>query len=252
MEESRPVTPAQPSRPPSSMEILLEAIQTNAKSTHEAIQTNAKSTHEAMSFMQSSIETNARDTQEAISTVEFNVLAVQSNVREDISAVRDNVREALTEVVSRLERLETSPVPKPAVDLNPGYLTAITTADAPYHSTIGLEETLGARPKDFTQPGILRRSDRLAGRPPISYREYGSRKDWPPFLGWDSNPEVTSSCPPSISRARPQQHAVPSSEDPEVATPGMPIGAGVTVFPSIHHFPSWIRSFCLGGIIFHQ
>ena len=245
MEESRPVTPAQPSRPPSSMEILLEAIQTNAKSTHEAIQTNAKSTHEAIQSharsSQEAMQMHARDTQEAIATVEFNVLAVQSNVsdaissvqsnvREEISAVRDNVREALTEVVSRLERLETSPVPKPAVDVNPGLKsTAITTADASYHSTIGLEETLGARPKDFAHPGILRRSDRLASRPPIAYREFGSRNNWPPFHRWDSNPEVTSSCPPSISRARLQQHAAISSEDPEVATPGRPIGVGVTI-----------------------
>jgi hypothetical protein len=216
MADSRSSTPAQTSRPPSSMDILLEAIQTTAKSSQEA--------------MESSLQMHARDTQEAISFV-------QSNVREEISSVKADVRDALTEVVSRIERLEASPSPKLAVGLNPGLRsTASDPADVPHHLTIGLGESLGARPKDLalhSNPGIPRRSERLSSKAPISYRELGGRDAWPSQTLRDLNPEATASFPPSIppsfsTNFGPQQHAATSYEVPEVAQPGMSMGAGVT------------------------
>ena len=204
MEESRAATPAQPSRPPSSLEVVMEAI----------------------TSMHSSMQSHARDTQDAIASV-------RSDVREEISAVHSNVREVLTEVVTRLERLEESPVPRSVVGLNPGPRSpASIMADVPHQSTIRLAESSGARPKDFTHLGTLRRSERLAHKDPISYRELGSRDGWQSFHRLDLNPRVPSSYPRSISQDHdhdPQQHAASLPyDDPELATPEMTVGAGVT------------------------
>src|SRR5678815_4955250 len=153
MEEASAISPSPPSRPPSSMEIVLEAIQSNARETREAI----TETREAITSMQS----NARETREVITSM-------QSNVKE--------TKEVLTEVMSRLDRLEASPLPKFVVerDVNLGRSSTTEQVDAPYHSTIGLEEYGGARPKDpivSVNPGTLRRSERLSHKAKVSYKE---------------------------------------------------------------------------------
>src|SRR6218665_2012061 len=71
------------------------------------------------------------------------------------------------ELVSRLEKLESPPSHKFVVDAssNPGQGSATGLVDAPDHSTVGLEERVLERTKEYFDEvpmASLRRSERLA------------------------------------------------------------------------------------------
>ena len=139
----------------------------------------------------------------------------------------------LTEVMSRLDRLEASPLPKFVVerDLNLGRSSTTEQVDAPYHSTIGLEEYGGARPKDpivSVNPGTLRRSERLSHKAKVSYKELESRTRWPQRVRLDSNPRRIASPSPPASPALPRQHEATSFDDTMWAT-SVEARGGVTV-----------------------
>ena len=168
MEERRDNSPVGLSRPPSALDLMMEAI--------------------------TSIQSTARET-----------------------------KEALTEVSMRLDRLESSPIPKFAVEaeLNPGPTATTEQVDALYHSTIGLEEGGGARMKDPTAPifpGTVRRSERLAGKAKIPYKEMGSRYPWPHSGKEDLNPKLGTAFPLTYSQDLPQRHEAPSFDDTMWAT----------------------------------
>src|SRR6218665_2693368 len=105
--------------------------------------------------------------------------AAQADTRDSIEAIHDDMgavgaaqvetREVLETVIHRLERLETSPVPKfvAGLDLNISLSNEMTVA--PHHSTISLEAKQG-NPEVSTAPVVLRRSERLVNRPKVDYR----------------------------------------------------------------------------------
>ena len=186
MEERRDNSPVGLSRPPSALDLMMEAI----------------------TSIQSTLQTNVSETKEAITSM-------QSTAKE--------TKEVLTEVSMRLDRLESSPIPKFAVEaeLNPGPTATTEQVDALYHSTIGLEEGGGARMKVSTAPvfpGTVRRSERLAGKGKIPYKEMGSRYPWPHSSKEDSNPKPSTAFPLTYSQDLPQRHEAPSFDDTMWAT----------------------------------
>ena len=192
MEEGRDNSPVGLSRPPSALDLMMEAI--------------------------ASIQSTAKETKEAITSF-------QSTAKE--------TKEALTEVSMRLDRLESSPIPKFAVEaeLNPGPTATTEQVDALYHSTIGLEEGGGARMKDPKAPvfpGTVRRSERLAGKGKIPYKEMGSRYPWPHSGKEDLNPKLGTAFPLTYSQDLPQRHEAPSFDDTMWAT-SVEARGGVTV-----------------------
>ena len=114
------------------------------------------------------------------------------------------------EMLHRLERLETSPVPKFAagLDMNPNLSSGTTVA--PYHSTIEPEIVIG--------PGVLRRSERLINKLKVDYRQVALQTRWPLTTAVSSNPvPIQTPCPSSSSVAL-QQHANPSAFETVTAT----------------------------------
>ena len=95
--------------------------------------------------------------------------AVHANIHVD--AVQAETREVLETVMHRLERLETSPVPKFAavIDLNPSHSGEMTAT--PYHSTIESEVVMNN--------GVLRRSEGLLNKPKVDYRQVALQPRWP-------------------------------------------------------------------------
>src|SRR6218665_3461208 len=119
-----------------------------------------------MGEIQANIGAVHADTRNAIEALHADIGAVHAN----IDAVQAETREVLEIVVHRLERLETSPVPKFAagLDTNPSLSNEMTVA--PYNSTISLEAHQG-NPEISAGPGILRRSERLINKPKVDYHQ---------------------------------------------------------------------------------
>src|SRR6218665_2864689 len=106
----------------------------------------------------------------------------------------------------RLERLDTSPVPKfvAGLDLNPSLSNEM--AVAPHHSTISLEAKQ-ANPQVSTAPVVPRRSERLVNKPKVDYRQVALQPRWPISTAASSNPCSVSTLYSSSSFAALQQHA---------------------------------------------
>src|SRR6218665_3804343 len=105
--------------------------------------------------------------------IQAHIGAVHADTRNSIEALHADVgavgaaqaetREVLENVMHRLERLETSSVPKLAagLDLNPSHSGEMV--EVPYHSNIESEVVTG--------PGVLRRSEILLNKPKVDYRQ---------------------------------------------------------------------------------
>ena len=142
-------------------------------------------------------------------------------------------KEALSQISMRLDRLEGSPSPKFVVEaeLNPGPTATTEQVDAPYHSTIGLEEGGGARLKDptaFVVPGTLRRSERLSCKAKVPYKDIDSRYLWPRQSKEDLNPKPSTAFPLTYSQDLPQRHEAPSVDETMWAT-SVEARGGVTI-----------------------
>src|SRR6218665_1851494 len=142
----------------------------------------------------------------------------------NIDAVQAETREVLENrrpLMHRLERLETSPVPKFAagLDLSPSHSGEMTAA--PYHSTIESEVVIG--------PGVLRRSERLLNKAKVDYRQVALQTRWPVSTAVSSDPAQMQTLHPSSSAVALQQHANPSAFETVPATP-VERGRNVTEF----------------------
>ena len=90
-------------------------------------------------------------------------------------------------MIHRLERLETSPVPKfvAGLDLNPSLSNEMT--EAPNHSSLSLEAKQG-NPEVSTAPVVLRRSELLVNKPKVDYRQVALKMRWPISTAVSLNP----------------------------------------------------------------
>src|SRR6218665_879987 len=110
----------------------------------------------------------------------------------------------------RLERLETSHVPKFAagLDFNPSHSGEMTVA--PYHSTIESEVVI--------RPGVLRRSERLLKKPKVDYRQVALQPRWLVSRAYSEFGQMQTLNPSSSSVAL-QQYANPSAFETVPPTP---------------------------------
>src|SRR6218665_3553137 len=100
---------------------------------------------------------------------------------------------------------------------------------APNHSTISLEAKQG-NPEMSTAPVVLRRSERLANKPKVDYRQVAFLPRWPTATTVSSNPCPEPTLYPSSSFAALQQHANPSAFETVPATL-VERGRNVTIAP---------------------
>src|SRR6218665_2679589 len=151
------------SRPGSAVDLLLERM--------GAMQADIGA---AQADTRKSIEAIKADNRESMAVIHADIGAAHAEmgaVQENIGAVgtaQVETREVLETVIHRLERLETSPVPKfvAGLDLNPSLSNEMTAA--PTHSSISLEVKQG-NPEVSTAPVVLRRSERLVTKPKVDY-----------------------------------------------------------------------------------
>src|SRR6218665_2086609 len=139
------------SRPGSAVDLILERIgaaQADTRSSIEAIHADIGSVH-------------------------ADIGAVQPDIGA-VGAAQVETRGVLETVIHRLERLETSPVPKfvAGLDLNPSLSNEMTVA--PHHSTISLE----AKQDNPEVSTALRRSERLGNKPKVDYRQVALQPRW--------------------------------------------------------------------------
>src|SRR6218665_404060 len=175
---------------------------------------------DCMGEIQANIGAVHADTRNSIEALQADIGDIQAN----IGAVQAETRSALetigvfqAEVLHRLERLETSPVPKFAAgsDLNPSHSGEM--ALAPYHSTMESEVVIG--------PGVLRRSERLLNKPKADYRQVALQPRWPVSTAVSSDSGQILTLNPSSSSVALQQHANPSAFETVPATPSCRAGA---------------------------
>src|SRR6218665_2260844 len=153
------------SRPGSAVDLILErienigALHADTKDSIEAIHADIRAVHADIGAVQ-----------ENIGAVQANMGAIHADMQANIGAVQKETREVLETVIHRLERLETSPVPKfvAGLDLNPSLSNEMTAA--PTHSSISLEVKQGS-PEVSTAPVVLRRSKRLVNKPKVDYQQ---------------------------------------------------------------------------------
>src|SRR6218665_3660693 len=186
------------SRPGSAVDLLLERM--------GAIQENIGA---AQADTRNSIEAIKADNRESMAVIHADIGAV--------GVAQLETREVLENVIHRLERLEASPVPKfvAGLDLNPSLSTEITVA--PHHSTISLEVKQG-NPEVSTTLVVLRRSERLANKLKVEYRQVALQPRWPISTAASSNPCPVPTLYPSSSVAALQQHTNPSAFETVSAT----------------------------------
>ena len=183
------------SRPCSAVDMILDrigAVHADTKESMAAIQADTRNSIEALHA--------------DIGDMLANIGAVQAETRGALETI--GVFQA--EVLHRLERLETSPVPKFAagIDLNPSHSGEM--AVAPYHSTIESEVVIG--------PGVLRRSERLLSKPKVDYRQVTLQPRWPASTAVISDSGQIPTFNPSSSSVALQQHANPSAFERVPAT----------------------------------
>src|SRR6218665_2886089 len=167
------------SRPGSAVDLLLErmgAIHADTRNSIEAMQANIGA---AQADTRNSIEAIKAESMAVIhadiGAVQANMGAIHADLQGNIGAVQENIgavgaaqvetREVLETVIHRLERLETSPVPKfvAGLDLNPSLSNEMT--EAPNHSSLSLEVKQGSPDRVSTAPVVLRRSEGLVNKP---------------------------------------------------------------------------------------
>src|SRR6218665_2609814 len=185
-----------------------------------AIQANMRAIH---ADTRNSIEAIKTDNRESMAVIHADIGAVHA----DIGAVQENIgavgaaqvetQEVLETVIHRLERLETSPVPKfvAGLDLNPSLSNGMT--EAPNHSSLSLEAKQG-NPEVSTATFVLRRSERLVTKPKVDYRQVALLPRWPTSTAVSSNPCPAPTLYPSSSFDALQQHANPSAFEAVRAT----------------------------------
>src|SRR6218665_2613865 len=104
------------SRPGSAVDLILErienlgALQADTRNSIDTVQANMGAMHADLGAVQ-----------ENIGAVQANMGAIHADMQANIGAVQTETWEVLETVIHRLERLETSPVPKfvAGLDLNP-------------------------------------------------------------------------------------------------------------------------------------
>src|SRR6218665_1978566 len=153
------------SRPGSAVDLILDRmgeIQANIGAVYADTRNSIEAVHADIGAVHADIGAGHADTRNSIEALNADVGAVHAN----IDAVQAEAREVLETVMHRLQRLETSPVPKVAagLDLNPSHSGEMTAA--PYHSTIASEVVMGL--------SVLRRSERLLSKPKVDYRQVES------------------------------------------------------------------------------
>ena len=133
----------------------IEAIHADIGAVHANTRNSIEAIHADIGAVQADTRSSIETIHADIGAVAANIIWVHANIHVD--AVQAETKEVLETV--RLERLETSPVPKFAerIDLNPSHSGEMTAA--PYHSTIESEVEMG--------PGVLRRSESLLNKPKV-------------------------------------------------------------------------------------
>src|SRR6218665_1944183 len=172
---------------------------------------------ERMSAMQANMGAIHADMQANMGALQADMQANIGAVQENVGAAQVETREVLETVIHRLERLETSPVPKfvAGLDLNPSLSNEMT--EAPNHSSLSLEAKQG-NPEVSTAPVVLRRRERLVTKPKVDYRQVEFLPRWPTATAVSSNPCPAPILYPSSSFAALQQHATPSAFETVPAT----------------------------------
>src|SRR6218665_557922 len=225
------------SRPGSAVDLLLErmgAIQENIGAAQADTRNSIEAIHADIGAVQANMGAIHADLQGNIGAVQANMGAIHADLQGNIGAVQENLdavqenigavgaaqvetREVLETVIHRLERLESSPVPKfvAGLDLNPSLSNEMTAA--PTHSSISLEVKRG-NPEVSTAPVVLRRSERLVNKPKVDYRQVAFLPRWPTATAVSSNPCPAPTLYPSSSFAALQQHANPSAFETVPAT----------------------------------
>src|SRR6218665_1770220 len=134
-----------------------------------------------------------------------------------VGAAQVETREVIETVIRRLERLETSRLPKfvAGLDLNPSLSNEMTVA--PHRSTISPEAKQG-NPEVSTAPVVLCRSERLVNKPKVDYRQISLQPGWPISTAVSLNPGPVQTLYPSSSFAALQQHENPSAFETVPAT----------------------------------
>jgi len=118
-----------------------------------------------------------------------------------IGVAQMETRGVLETVTHRLERLETSPVPKfvARLDLNPSLSSEMTVP--PHHSEARSSslEARSSNPEVSMAPVALRRSERLVNKPEVDYRQIALQPRWPISTAVNSNLGQTQVLYPSSS-----------------------------------------------------
>src|SRR5688572_2015425 len=198
----------------------LDALQSNIQSQVGSIQSQVGSVQSQVSSLQLNIQSQ-------VGSLRSDVQSQVGSVQSQVSSLQLNLQSQVGEVMTRLERLETSPTPEFAVgqDSNPdcsvGAAVAAHLTAATFHPRHGLVDV-------DEDSGMLRRSSRLLNKPRVCYREGDNRWNWPPDVGRDLNSGRDTGLPPRNSPTALQRSEPPLATAKTVAT-SVDAGAGATI-----------------------